>query len=105
MQDSNYFSNLARRCRDLGKTAIEAEVIEQLRIWATELAEIAENSESGPVEHAEDKDRLFPCAVDQPEPIDSLDHLGVARLLDHRLDAPVRVDGTLTWHRPPSRIV
>ena len=30
----------------------EPEIVEQLTIWATELAEIAENSESGPVEHA-----------------------------------------------------
>ena len=52
MHDANYFWNLARRCRDLGKMAIEPEIIEQLTIWATELAEIAENSESGPVEHA-----------------------------------------------------
>ena len=50
MHDANYFSNLARRCRDLEKTVTEPEVIEQLRIWATELAEIAENLESRPVE-------------------------------------------------------
>jgi hypothetical protein len=52
MQGANHLWKLARRCRDLGKTAIEPEIIEQLTIWATELAEIAENSESGPVEHA-----------------------------------------------------
>jgi hypothetical protein len=52
MHDANYLWNLARRCRDLGKMAIEPEIIEQLTIWATELAEIAENSESGPVEDA-----------------------------------------------------
>ena len=52
MRDTNYLWNLARRCRDLGKMAIEPEIIEQLTIWATELAEIAENSESGPVERA-----------------------------------------------------
>jgi hypothetical protein len=51
MHDSNDFSNLARRCRDLGKTAIEPAAIEQLRIWAAELAEIAANLESRPVEH------------------------------------------------------
>jgi len=50
MHDANYLWNLARRCRDLGKMAIEPEIIEQLRIWATELAEIAENLESRPVE-------------------------------------------------------
>jgi hypothetical protein len=51
MHDANYLCKLARRCRDLEKTAIEPEVIEQLRIWATELAEIAENVEPRPIEH------------------------------------------------------
>jgi hypothetical protein len=51
MQDANYFSNLARRCRDLGKTAVEPEIVEQLRIWATELAEIAEDMECRDVQH------------------------------------------------------
>jgi hypothetical protein len=50
MHDTNYLWNLARRCRDLGKMAIEPEIIEQLTIWATELAEIAEDSESRAVQ-------------------------------------------------------
>jgi hypothetical protein len=45
MKDASYILKLARRCRDLEKTEIEPEIIEQLRIWATELAEIAEDSE------------------------------------------------------------
>ena len=32
----------ARKCRALSKTAVEPEVIEQLRVWAVELAEEAE---------------------------------------------------------------
>ena len=51
MHDANYFWNLAKRCRTSEKTAIDLEVIEQLKIWATELAEIAENLESRPVEN------------------------------------------------------
>jgi hypothetical protein len=51
MHDPNHLWKLARRCRDLEKIAIEPAVIEQLRIWATELAEIAENLESRSVEH------------------------------------------------------
>jgi len=51
MHDANYLWNLARRCRDLGKTAIEPEIVEQLRIWATELAEIAEDTECRDVQH------------------------------------------------------
>ena len=50
MQDVSHLWKLARQCRDLEKTVTEPEVIEQLRIWATELAEIAENLESRPVE-------------------------------------------------------
>jgi len=42
---------LATRCRDLEKTAIEPEVIEQLSIWATELAEMAEDLECRAVQH------------------------------------------------------
>ena len=45
MKDASYLLKLARRCRDLEKTAIASEVIEQLRIWTTELAEMAECSE------------------------------------------------------------
>ena len=50
MKDAGHFLTLARRCRDLGRTAIEPEVIEQLRIWATELAGMAEDSESWAVQ-------------------------------------------------------
>jgi hypothetical protein len=45
MIDASYLLKLARQCRDLEKTAIESEVIEQLRIWATELAGMAEDSD------------------------------------------------------------
>ena len=51
MQRENHLRDLAGRCRALEKTAIDLEVIEQLRIWATELDEITENLESRPVQH------------------------------------------------------
>jgi hypothetical protein len=51
MQDVSYLWNLARQCRDLEKTVTDPEVIEPLRIWATELDEIAEYLESRPVEN------------------------------------------------------
>jgi hypothetical protein len=51
MQRVNHLRDLARRCRALEKTAIDLEVIEQLKIWATELAEIAEGMEGPSVEH------------------------------------------------------
>jgi len=51
MKDINYLWKLARQCRDLEKTVTAPEVIEQLRIWATELDEITENLKSRPVEH------------------------------------------------------
>jgi hypothetical protein len=50
MKDVSYLLKLAGRCQDLEKTAIAPEVVEQLRIWATELAEIAEDSESRAVQ-------------------------------------------------------
>jgi len=42
MHDESHLLELARRCRDLEKTAIEPEITEQLRMWATELAEALE---------------------------------------------------------------
>jgi hypothetical protein len=46
VEQTGYFLKLAMRCRDLGKTAFEPEVIEQLGIWATELAGMAADSGS-----------------------------------------------------------
>jgi hypothetical protein len=73
MHDSNYFSNLARRCRDLGKTAIEPAAIEQLRIWAAELAEIAtllHGSTAGrsqpPQRHLREANVLRPAKLEHP---------------------------------------
>ena len=51
MQNVSYLWKLARQCRDLEKTVTESEVIEQLRIWATELAEIAEGMKGPSVQH------------------------------------------------------
>ena len=45
MNDPNSLREQARRCRDLSKTTLEPEVIEQLRVWAVELAEEAEQTE------------------------------------------------------------
>ena len=50
MKDASSLLTLVGRCRDLEKTAIAPEVVEQLRIWATELAGMAEDSESRTVE-------------------------------------------------------
>jgi hypothetical protein len=45
MHDPKSLREQARRCRALSKTAVEPEVIEQLRVWAVELAEEAEQAE------------------------------------------------------------
>jgi hypothetical protein len=45
MQDPNQLREQARRCRVLAKTAIEPEVIEQLRVWSVELADEADAAE------------------------------------------------------------
>jgi hypothetical protein len=51
MQRENHLRDLAGRCRALEKTAIDLEVIEQLKIWAIELAETAEVMEGPSVQH------------------------------------------------------
>jgi hypothetical protein len=45
MQDPSSLREQARKCRVLSKSAIEPEVIEQLRVWSVELAEEADNAE------------------------------------------------------------
>jgi hypothetical protein len=45
MNDPRSLREQARRCRSLSKTALEPEVIEQLRVWAVELAEEADQAE------------------------------------------------------------
>ena len=50
MHDPNFLREQARRCRALSKTAVEPEVIEQLRVWAVDLAEEADQAERHEVE-------------------------------------------------------
>jgi hypothetical protein len=45
MHDPNSLREQARKCRVLSKTTVEPEVIEQLRVWAVELAEEADQAE------------------------------------------------------------
>jgi len=42
MTDPNHLREQARKCRVLAKTAIDPELIEQLRIWSVELADEAD---------------------------------------------------------------
>ncbi len=44
MPDAKYFAGKAQRCRKLLKLARVPEVIEQLRVWATEFEAEAQNS-------------------------------------------------------------
>jgi hypothetical protein len=44
MPDATYFAGRAERCRELLKAARVPEVIEQLRVWATEFEAEAQNS-------------------------------------------------------------
>jgi hypothetical protein len=39
MQDPSSLREQARKCRALSKTAIEPEILEQLRVWAVELVD------------------------------------------------------------------
>jgi hypothetical protein len=50
MHDPNSLREQSRRCRVLSKTAVEPEVIEQLRVWAVDLAEEADQAERREVE-------------------------------------------------------
>lgn len=45
MHDPRSLREQACRCRALSKSAVQPEVIEQLRVWAVELAEEAEEAE------------------------------------------------------------
>jgi len=45
MTDPNHLREQARKCRVLSKTAIDDEVIEQLRIWSAELVDAADTLE------------------------------------------------------------
>ena len=53
MHDPRSLREQARRCRALAKTAAEPEVIEQLRVWAVELAEEADQVEWGAAQEEE----------------------------------------------------
>ena len=53
MHDPKSLREQARRCRALSKTAVEPEMIEQLRLWAMELAEEAEQAEWSSAEEKE----------------------------------------------------
>jgi hypothetical protein len=45
MPNPNYLRKLARRCFGLSKTAVEPEVIEQMRVWTVDLADEADQAE------------------------------------------------------------
>ena len=45
MKDPNHLREQARKCRSLAKTAIEPDVVEQLRVWSVELADEADTVE------------------------------------------------------------
>ncbi len=42
MVDPNELRSLARTCRDLAKSALEPDTVDQLRLWAVELADVAD---------------------------------------------------------------
>jgi len=42
MRDPDHLREQAQKCRTLAKTAVEPELIEQLRLWSVELADEAD---------------------------------------------------------------
>ena len=53
MRDPNHLREQALRCRTLAKTAVEPELIEQLRVWSVELADEADTMEQRAAESEE----------------------------------------------------
>ncbi len=51
MNDPTSLREQAKRCRTLSKIITEPEAIEQLRVWAVELAEEADQAEWRAAEH------------------------------------------------------
>jgi hypothetical protein len=45
MFTAEYSRKLARRCRRLSRTAVEPEVIEQMRVWVVDFADEADRAE------------------------------------------------------------
>ena len=45
MRDPQEFRNLSKECRERQKSAMEPDVIDQLRLWAVELADRADEVE------------------------------------------------------------
>jgi hypothetical protein len=50
MKYADYFRRLARRCCLLSKTAVDPEVIEQMRVWTVDFADEADEAERRAVE-------------------------------------------------------
>jgi hypothetical protein len=60
MTDPHHLRQQARKCRVLSKTAIEPEVIEQLRVWSVELADEADAAERETAETSENRSLCSP---------------------------------------------
>jgi hypothetical protein len=45
MKCEEYFRKLARRCRVLSKTAVDPELVDQMRLWAVDFADEADKVE------------------------------------------------------------
>jgi hypothetical protein len=50
MKYEEYFRKLARRCRALSKTAVDPELVDQMRLWAVDFADEADKVERRAVE-------------------------------------------------------
>ena len=55
MSVAEYFRKLARRCRRLSKTVAEPEVVEQIQVWAVDLADEADRAERSNYEPRADR--------------------------------------------------
>jgi hypothetical protein len=53
MPDARYFRELARRCCTLARAAVLPEVKDQLRLWAVEFADLADEADRSTAERGE----------------------------------------------------
>jgi hypothetical protein len=58
MRDPQEFRELARRCREHARSSIDPDVLEQLRLWAAELADVADEIERSSGERARWRDAI-----------------------------------------------
>jgi hypothetical protein len=90
MNYAEYFRKLARRCRVLSKTAVDPELIDQMRVWAIDFADEADKMERRAVTRDRHLMTWSACSSDR---VRGLQPGGRYTTSESRDDRPRR------WHR------